>query len=403
VPDAGDFPLGAGLRLEDLERDPHARLAALREREPVSWVPVLDGWLVTRHDLALAVMRDPDRFTVDDPRFSTAQVIGPSMLSLDGPAHSRQRSPFVSPFRPDAVRGRFAKACAQETERLLDALEPAGQMELRRSFAGPLAAHVMTRMLGLERSEVGELLAWYDAIVAGVTDVTAGRGLPSSAQEAFAGLGARLERAMDGGDHGLLGGAAASLSHSEVVSNAAVLLFGGTETTEGMVANSVLALLEHPAELPRARADPRLVDAAIEESLRLEPAAAVIDRYAVTDVELGGTQIAAGQLVRISISAANRDPAVFVQPDRFDLERRSARQHVAFAQGPHVCLGVHLARLEARTALSGLLRRLPGLRLDPQRPSAVRGLVFRKPPTLHVRWKVGQSPGIAAKSEKTPR
>ena len=154
------------------------------------------------------------------------------------------------------------------------------------------------------------------------------------------------------------------LSHDQIVSNAAVLLFGGIETTEGMIANAALHLLEpeHARELERVRSDPELLDRAIEESLRLEPAAAVIDRYATAGVGLGGAEIGAGELVRISIAAANRDPAVFADPDRFDLdrERAGARRHLAFAQGPHVCVGVHLARLEARTALATLLGGLPG-------------------------------------------
>ncbi|HEX6944591.1 MAG TPA: cytochrome P450, partial [Casimicrobiaceae bacterium] len=109
-----------------------------------------------------------------------------------------------------------------------------------------------------------------------------------------------------------------------------------------------------------------------------------VDRYATADIELGGAQIAAGDLVRISITAANRDPATFPEPDRFDPSRENVRRHLAFAGGPHVCVGMHLARLEAHTALELLLERLPRLRLDPARPAEVRGLVFRKPPELRV-------------------
>jgi len=105
-----EFPHGAAVTLEQLENDPHPVLARLREREPVSWLPALDGWLVTRYDLAVRVMRDAETFTVDDPPFSTAQVVGPSMLSLDGEAHARHHEPFVTPFRPRAVRERFAEA-----------------------------------------------------------------------------------------------------------------------------------------------------------------------------------------------------------------------------------------------------------------------------------------------------
>ena len=99
-----------------------------------------------------------------------------------------------------------------------------------------------------------------------------------------------------------------------------------------------------------------------------------------------GIAIGRGDPVRVSIAAANRDPTVFTNPDGFDLDRPNAGRHLAFAHGPHVCVGVHLARLEARTALTILLDRLPGLRLDPERPAEVRGLVFRKPPALHVVW-----------------
>ena len=138
-----------------------------------------------------------------------------------------------------------------------------------------------------------------------------------------------------------------------------------------------------------ARADPALLGAAIDESLRLEPAAAVVDRYATAQVTLGGADIARGELVRLSITAANRDPAVFTDPDTFDPGRANLRRHVAFAQGRHVCVGVHLARLEARSALEALLGRLTGLRADPERPATVRGLVFRKPQRLDVTWEAG--------------
>ncbi len=385
------YPLGAAITLPELDEDPHPVHARLREREPVSWLPALDGWLVTRHDLALAAMRDAATFTVDDPRFSTAQVIGPSMLSLDGDAHDRHRAPFVAPFRPGAVRERFAAVARAEAERLAEAVAAARDRrgELRRAFAGPMAAAIVTRALGLTGDEVADVLSWYDAIVASVTSITAGDGPTGAGTAAFAQLRERLESVIAGGAHdSLLAAAAAAdtpLSHDQIASNAAVLLFGGIETTEGMIANALLMLLERPAALAAVRDDPVALDAAIDESLRLEPAAAVIDRYATRDVVLGGAPIAGGELVRLSLAAANRDPAVFDEPDAFDLGR-GRRGNLAFAQGPHVCVGVHLARLEARTAIEALLARLPQLRADPERPSAVRGLVFRKPPRLDIRF-----------------
>jgi len=370
--------------------DAHALLARLREREPVSWLPALGGWLVLRRDLALQVMVDAAMFTVDDPRFSTGRVVGPSMLTLDGGEHQRHRAPFARPFRLQAVRERFTELVSHEVDRLIDAIEPAGEAELRRTFAGPLAAAVVTHSLGLRETDTAAVLGWYDAIVAAVTEVTAGGEVPAAGRAAFGDLRAAIEPVLDREPGSSVLAAAAGdaggLERREVVSNAAVMLFGGIETTEGMIANAILHLLCAPDQLALVRGEPGHLPNAIEESLRLEPAAAMVDRYATTDVELGGASIRRGELVSVSVAAANRDPATFPDPDRFDVRRENARQHLAFARGPHVCIGMHLARLEAHTAVGRLLDRLPGLRLDPAQPAAPSGLVFRKPPALHVLW-----------------
>jgi cytochrome P450 len=384
------FPIGAAATLEELEADPHPVLARLCEHEPVSWLPAIDGWLVTRRELALLVMRDPETFTVDDPRFSTGRVVGQSMLTRDGAEHGRHRDPFANPFRLDAVRERFTAFVDSETDRLIDAIEPARRAELRRSLAGPLAAVVMVHTLGLANADTDRVLGWYDSIVDSVTGIAAGKPMTPAGREAFEALSASVEPLLERDPSSSLVAAAASeaggLTRAEVVSNVAVLLFGGIETTEGMIANAIFHLLSNPDELALVEADRSLLPNAVEESLRLEPAAAVIDRYATRDVELGGASIERGELVELSLAGANRDPRFFPDPDRFDVRRENARHNVAFAHGPHVCIGMHLARLEAHTAILRLLDRLPRLRLDPERPSAPRGLVFRKPPKLHVVW-----------------
>jgi len=288
------------------------------------------------------------------------------------------------------VHARFTALVELETDRLIDAIEPAGRAELRRSLAGPLAVAVVADALGLAKADAGRVLGWYDAIVRTVTRVTAGDPIDDEGREAFESLRATIEPTLEGDpDSSLLAaaaGEAAGLTHTEVVSNAAVLMFGGIETTEGMIANALLHLLAYPAALALVEADRSLLRNAVEESLRLEPAAAVIDRYATEDARLGGASIGAGELVRISITGANRDPRFFADPDHFDVRRDAARHHIAFAHGPHVCIGMHLARLEAHTAIGHLLDRLPRLRLDPDLPSRVRGFVFRKPSSLHVLW-----------------
>jgi hypothetical protein len=372
------FPIGRDATLRELQEDPHPLLARLRTAEPVSWLAVRDGWLVTRYDLAVDVLRDPTTFTVDDPRFSTARVVGPSMLSLDGANHTRHREPFAHPFRPSGVQDRFAGFVEAGADRLIGAIRPVGGAELRRDFAGPLAVAVVTEALGLRDVSVDTVLSWYAAIVAAVSEVAPSGPVTAAGKDAFAELRAAVTRSF--------GWAPEGLTQDEVASNAAVVMFGGVDTTEGMILNAVRHLLGDPAALALVRDHADLLPNAIEESLRLEPAVAVVDRYATRDVELGGARIRCGDLVSVSIPGANRDPVVFSDPDRFDIRRANARLNLAFAQGPHFCLGAQLARTETTIAVRRLLDRLPGLRLDPDHPDAPRGLVFRKPPTLHVRW-----------------
>jgi cytochrome P450 len=380
-----------GVILDELNGDPHRLLAHLRGQAPVCWLPALGGWLVTGYAAATEVLLDPETFTVDDPRFTTARVTGPSMLSLDGEEHARHRAPFAHGLRPaEAARG-LGDFTQAEASRLVAAVKPAGAAELRQAFAGPLAAAVMAEALGLAAVGIAPaaVLAWYREIVTAVADLAPSASAGQAASVAsFQELAASLRAAIASGQAPLLSQAAkgGTLTDDEVVSNAAVALFGGIETTEGMICNAVLCLGNQPGGFRIVAEDLDLVAGAVEESLRMEPAAAVVDRYATRDVTLAGAAIAGRDLVRVSITAANRDPAVFADPDRFDLLRPDAARHLAFARGPHFCIGAHLARLEAVTAVKTLVNQLPRLRLDPEHPAQVRGLVFRKPPELLVRW-----------------
>ena len=408
-------------------------------------MPALGGWLVISYAAAVAVMRDPRAFTVDDPRFSTARVVGPSMLSLDGAAHARHRAPFFSAFHRGGAAARLGQFAETEAARLVAAIRLDGTAELRGTVTGPLAVAVVAEALGLGHLPPETILSAYGRIVSGVTGLSgdqsaAAAGPAPDAADAFAELAADLRAAIGPGNGGpgnggpgnsgpgneapgngapgneapgstagerppggrrvtaqdervtaggrtVLADAArfGDLTTAEVVSDAAVVMFGGIDTTDGMIANAVLHLLSDPGQLELVRVDPRLVPAAIEESLRLEPTAALVDRYATRDVMIGEARVRAGDRVSVSLAAANRDPEVFRDPDRFDIFRANAGRHLAFAYGPHFCVGAALARAETRAAVSALLT-LPRLRLDPARPAAPRGLVFRKPPALHLTW-----------------
>ena len=378
------YPLEAAITLEQLDTDPYDHLARLRESTPVSWVPVLGGWLVTRRDLCIEVMRDAVLFTVDDPRFSTAQVVGPSMLSLDGDEHRRHRDPFASAFRRPEVMDRFADGVASEARRLVSALAPAGMAEVRRDLAGPLAVNVVATALDLLDAQPGVVLGWYDEIVAAVDRVSAGQEIGPRARDAVDALGRHVAGTIQHGS-GVLADATVTLTPAEVVSNAAVMMFGGIETSEGMTTTLFWHLLTNPEQMAALTADRSLGANAVEESLRLEPAASRVDRYATADTELAGASIRQGDLVIVSLTAANRDPSTFPNPDVFDISRPNARSHVTFAQGPHACVGLHLARLETQSALEAALDGWPGMRID-RGTTPPTGVIFRKPRSLPVRW-----------------
>jgi cytochrome P450 len=368
------------LTIEQLTDDPHPHWHRLRATAPVVRVPALDGWVVLSHSAASAVLRDPAGFTVDDPRFSTGQLFGPSMLSTDGSEHARFNGAFAPGLRLGPVRERFADHVHAEVARLLGSQQTGPEIELRSQLAGPLAVSVMRELLGLAGIEPATLLAWYAAIVAGVDRISAGSDAGPAAVRAHAELSAQIAGAVADGRTELAGG---RLSRTEVVANAGILLFGGIETTEAMIALAAWHLLRHPEQAAAVRRNPGLIPAAIEESLRLEPAAARVDRYTTRPVTVAGVPIPAGQLVIVSLSAANRDPAIFADPDSYRLSRPNANRQLAFAAGPHYCLGAQLARLETKAVLGELLAR--GAYLIEERSVPPRGLIFRKPAAVTVR------------------
>lgn len=372
-----------GVAIADLSGDPHPTLRRLRAQQPVAWIDSLEAWLVTSHDLCTEVMFDPVAFTVDDPRFSTQQVIGPSMLSLDGLEHRRHRDPFAPPFRAGAIRE--LETSARDTAAALIANVAAnGSGDLRSLVAGPLAVALMARILDLDDVDTDEVLAWYQEIVDAVHAVTAGESVPASGLRAFEELKTAVGRNLS--TSSLLGSVqdAGSLDVDEMASNVAVLLFGGIVTSESSTAIAFRYLLEDRDLMGKLVSDRALIRPFVEETLRLEPSAAAVDRYATRDVTLGGADIVAGDLVRVSLSAANRDPGVFSEPDRLELGRENHGKSVTFARGPHACLGIHLARLETVAAVEALLDGASGLVAGDLAP--VTGLVFRVPKTVKAEW-----------------
>ncbi len=385
------FPAGAAIVFDDLVE--HSRidvLHRLRAAEPVSWVPVLGGWLVTAYDLARDVLGRSDDFTVwAEPNLVRASL-GVMMLTTDGDEHRRRRDPFDPPFRMREVRAAFEEPLRRRVDALIDEIVPRGACELGAAFAAPFAIGVAGEILGLSLGDVQRVREFYDAFAGAM--VYDGDAEPQRRADAardaldrilLADL-ARVRETPDGSITSQVARHPAGLGDEEVIAQLRVVLFGAIETVEAMVMTATSMLLTHPDQLAAVRADPTLLPNAIEEAMRLVTPVAFVERWAARPTSIGGVQLGRGEFVGVSSLAASRDPAVFPDPDTFDVRRPNARRHLSFSFGAHHCLGFNMARLQGPIAVGALLDRLPGLALVSADEPA--GFAFRKSSAVHLAW-----------------
>jgi cytochrome P450 len=376
----------------ELDRDPYPILRQLREDAPVAWVEPARMWFVTRHADVVDVLRDPVRFTTDAAGSTIRDTFGSQMLSAEGDEQRRYKTASAGPFTTRAVRDQAGPIVEGIVARLLDRVAGEGRAELRADLAAPLALETVAVVLGIPEPYHPAIRDWYDAFAASLANFTWDPAIRRRGHEAVAAFRAALGPllASPSSAPGLLGVLASAdprlLSDDEILRNALIILFGGIETTEATILNAMWALLTHPDVLAEVRDDPALLSAAIEEAMRWEPAVQTCTRHATGDTAVGGVAVSAGDTVQCMIGGANRDPALFADPDRFDPKRANADQHVSFGTGRHFCLGAALARLEARVALGRVLERFSGLSLVAG-ASGPAGAEFRKPATLPVVWR----------------
>ncbi|MFE3068159.1 cytochrome P450 [Streptomyces sp. NPDC059247] len=381
----------------DFTANPYPFYAKLREAGPVHEVRVPDGfqfWLVVGHEEGRAALADPRLAkspSVIGVRPPEEDVIGVHLLGADAPDHTRLRRLVTGEFtarRVEALRPRVERLASE----LADAMEPSGRADLVDAFAYPLPIIVICELLGVPVEDRDTFRRWSNELVTPTDERDA-----ETAMKGFAGYLDELiedKRAAGPADDLLSGLIAARaedgdrLSLPELRAMAYLLLIAGHETTVNLIANTVRNLLTHPEQLAALRADPALLDATIEESLRYDgPVETSTFRFTREPVVIGGREIPAGQYVLVGIGALDRDPDRFPDPDRFDI-RRETKGHLAFGHGIHYCLGAPLARLEGRIALRTLLDRFPDLELDPEAApwEWIPGLLLRGVRHLPVRW-----------------
>ena len=379
-----ETPLPGGLRLtpldDDYRDDPYPILAELRRRAPVHWDRDFHRFVLTRHDDIEGVMRDLSfwvdaRKSSEDDWFRRAEMMQdrePSMLGLDDPEHRRLRLLVSRAFTPRAVE-QWRPVVHQVALELLDAVEKSGEPEfdLVQALAAPLPAIAIARLLGVDPAQQADFKRWSEASVEAGFNPFASEEQKAAAERARQALDAcfrgEIEKRRAHPSDDLIGKMVLAeeegdqLTEREIVTMCNLLLVAGNVTTSDLIGNGVRALLEHSDQLLLLQRRPELLPNAIEEMLRYDPPVTQSGRIAPRDIEIGGVPIRQGQSMTTVLAAANRDPDVYPDPDRFDIEREDAH-HQSFGGGAHLCLGAHLARLEAEEAIGGLLGRFPRLR-----------------------------------------
>jgi cytochrome P450 len=361
--------------------DPYPLIETLRSRGRLVRTPL--AWVTVDHELSRNILRD-NRFGVrsaegfDIPRpllgvvrraeLPPNPVEPPSMLVVDPPDHSRLRRSVAAAFTPRAV-ARLGDRVESVTDELLRALPEGGSADLIADYAAEVPIAIISEMLGFPYDTRALFLSWGDRI-SPLLDIglswrvwrdaiRAIRDMDRYADEQLV----RLRRT-PGEDilSSLI--AAGELSDGELKATTSLLMGAGFETTVNLIGNSIVALLAHPDQLARLRAEPDLWPNAVDEVLRYDAAVQSTARVVLPDeVELEGIRLRRGATVVLSLAGANRDPQVFPEPDRFDITRPNARDHLTFSSGIHACLGASLARMEAAYALRALFDRFPDLQL----------------------------------------
>ncbi|WP_432955337.1 cytochrome P450 [Micromonospora haikouensis] len=347
--------------------DPPTELVEARRHGPISRLTHPGGqagWLVTGYDQVRAILADARFSSRKDLLNVVGFAIPPAppgeFLLMDEPQHGRYRKPLVRRFTVRRMR-LLAERIAQITTDCLDAMEQAGPpADLVTAFAKPVPAIVICELLGVPYQDRSSFQERIDAFHSGEASDEEVLAAYTATQEYLAGLVA--EKRANPTDDVLSELADSDLTDEELKGVGLVLLAAGLDTTANMLALGTFALLRNPAQLAALRADPALLDPAVEELLRYLSVAKTFMRTALEDVEVGGQTIEAGTTVVLSYHTANRDPERFADPHTLDLGRRDGG-HLAFGHGVHQCLGQQLARVEMRVAFGALVDRFPTLRL----------------------------------------
>lgn len=394
--DSGDMIDLDAVSVADLERDPYPVYAELRTDAPVAWMPCLGAWMITRHADVDTACNDPERFpaTVDDSPTDRA-LGGPSMMTTDGePSRSRNR-PYFGTFRPRAVEAAMPEVFTQLCSQRLDAIAEAGSADLVADYFEPVSVMSLAHALDIgEFVDPPTLTRWFAGLAAGVSNYEADPAKTAFSEEVGGDIDVlmrhRFAAVFADPDDGIL----STLINATdgpfeerlawVMPSFKLVLLGGLQEPAHGGATVTHCLLADESQLRDVREVPELIKPAVEEGLRWTAPIGNLLRSIAPGTELGGVTFDQPARAVVVVASANRDETVWgPTADVFDLHR-PRRNHLAFAAGPHYCLGHHFARVQLRVAVGMLIERFPDLHLDPEHDVVYRGHEYRSPTSLRV-------------------
>lgn len=397
----------------DQKRDPFPFYADARRKTPVFFSPILNMWVVTRHEDILTALQNPGVFSslniIESPTPLAPEVVEilrqgipfvPTLINNDPPSHTRIRNLCNKAFTPQRVAAMETRI-RELANALVDSFVHAGQADLIACFANPLPQTVIADIVGVPRADTETFVRlgeeWSGTIFEGhPTEVQLKLAPGAVAFQAYnANMIAERQRQpqndlMSDLVHAQVEGEV-PLTEWEIVSIVSNLLIAGHPTITALIGNALLVLTDHPEYLEALAKNPQLAPAVVEEVLRIESPSPGLPRLCTQDFDLGGVTIPKGAKVFLAYTSANRDETVFPHPAQFDMDRPNLNRHLAFGRGIHYCIGAPLGRLEGRIALEVLTQRLPNLRRAPgQVLEYPLNFTFRGPQKLVMEWDVAE-------------
>ncbi|NIB41061.1 cytochrome P450 [Pseudomaricurvus alkylphenolicus] len=389
------FPLGARLSVASLSKDPYPQLLELQHQEPISWIAELNMYYVLRHSDVEYILKDAEHFITGTESSLVYDTFGEHMMTVEGKQHQRYKGKVRKPFMPKFIRENIETEITCLVDSLIDGFQNKGQIELRSAFASRIPVQTMLQLFGLPQQDEKYLRCWYNDFERALANFQWDEAIRSKAKTSVEEFHQHLQQSIghlrEHPNASLLSSLANApeaerLTDEEIRHNALIIFFGGISTVEALILNALYALSTHADVFERVRKDLSLLPKVLEETVRWAAPVQSATRHVVKDCEYGGVKFKKGDTVNCMLNAANRDPEVFSDANRFDIDRPDLRRHIGFATGGHSCLGSHLARAEARIALERLITRLPNCRMDPGRASAPEGYEFRQPLSLQLIW-----------------